>query len=162
MVRHLCNDDRDERNPYENCSRAHQPRHCPPATNARPENRPFFLYVNFRLTNGRPRLGTAKRDRYVKISFNDGEYDRVDILSAKAGMNKAEYVRIRALEDVIIAFLADEEKSLIHELKKLGPNLNQIAHTGNTEGLTAIENRANLCLDMVADILINLKKRTQR
>ena len=53
-------------------------------------------------------------------------------------MNKAEYVRIRALEDVIIAFLSDEEKALIHELKKLGPNLNQIAHTGNTEGLTAI------------------------
>lgn len=77
-------------------------------------------------------------------------------------MNKAEYVRIRALEDVIIAFLSDEEKALIHELKKLGPNLNQIAHTGNAEGLTAIENKANFCLDMVADILINLKKRTQR
>ena len=113
-------------------------------------------------SNGRPRLGTAKRDRYVKISFNDGEYDRIDILSAKAGMNKAEYVRIRALEDVIIAFLTDEEKAIIHELKKLGPNLNQIAHRGNTEGLTAIENKANFCLDTMADILINLKKRTQR
>ena len=72
-------------------------------------------------------------------------------------MNKAEYVRIRALEDVIIAFLSDEEKALIHELKKLGPNLNQIAHTGNTEGLTAIEDKANFCLDTMADILINLK-----
>lgn len=123
---------------------------------------PITMIYNMDKSNGRPRLGSAKRDRYVKISFNDGEYDRVDILSAKAGMNKAEYVRIRALEDVIIAFLTDEEKALIHELKKLGPNLNQIAHRGNTEGLTAIENKANFCLDTMADILINLKKRTQR
>ena len=36
-------------------------------------------------------------------------------------MNKAEYVRIRALEDVIIAFLSDEEKALIHELKNSDP-----------------------------------------
>ena len=79
-----------------------------------------------------------------------------------ASMTALIFSRQWALEDVIIAFLSDEEKALIHELKKLGPNLNQIAHTGNTEGLTAIEDKANFCLDMVADILINLKKRTQR
>ena len=82
---------------------------------------PITMIYNMDKSNGRPRLGSAKRDRYVKISFNDGEYDRVDILSAKAGMNKAEYVRIRALEDVIIAFLSDEEKALIHELKNSDP-----------------------------------------
>lgn len=123
---------------------------------------PITMIYDMEKSNGRPRLGSAKRDKSIRGNFNDWEYDRVDILSAKAGMSKSEYVRIRALEDVIIAFLSDEEKALIHELKKLGPNLNQIAHTGNTEGLTAIENKANFCLDTMADILINLKKRTQR
>ena len=40
-------------------------------------------------SNGRPRLGSAKRDNYVKVGFNDMEHDRIEILSAKAGMNKA-------------------------------------------------------------------------
>ena len=113
-------------------------------------------------SNGRPRLGTAKRDKSIRGNFNDWEYDRVDILSAKAGMSKSEYVRVRALEDVIIAFLTDEEKALIHELKKLGSNLNQIAHKANAEGFTGSEDKANFCLDAIAEILINLKKRTQR
>ena len=113
-------------------------------------------------TNGRPPLGAAKREKYVKSSFNEGEYDRVDILSAKAGMSKAEYVRVRALEDVIVAFLTDEEKELLYELKKLGPNLNQIAYEAHLAGLTPIEDRANFCLDLMTDILLNLKKRTQR
>ena len=113
-------------------------------------------------SNGRPSLGAAKRERHIKSNFNDSEYDRVDILSAKAGMTKAEYVRVRALEDVIIAFLTDEEKELLHELKKLGPNLNQIAHEAHLAGMTAVEDKANFCLDMMADILLNLKKRTHK
>lgn len=113
-------------------------------------------------SNGRPSLGTAKRERHIKSSFNDSEYDRVDILAAKAGMTKAEYVRVRALQDVIVAFLTDEEKELLHELKKLGSNLNQIAHEAHLAGMTAVENKANYNLDLMADILLNLKKRTQR
>ncbi|MDE7421683.1 MAG: plasmid mobilization relaxosome protein MobC, partial [Muribaculaceae bacterium] len=50
---------------------------------------------------------------------------------------------------------------LLHELKKLGPNLNQIAHQANSEGLSGIEDKANFCLDAIADILINLKKRSK-
>ncbi len=112
-------------------------------------------------SNGRPRLGSAKRDNYVKVGFNNMEQDRIEILAAKAGMNKAVYLRERALNDVIIAFLSDEEKQLLHELKKLGPNLNQIAHEANSEGLSGIEDKANFCLDTIADILINLKKRSK-
>ena len=121
-----------------------------------------ILIFDMEKTNGRPPLGAAKREKFVKSSFNEGEYDRVDILSAKAGMSKAEYVRVRALEDVIVAFLTDEEKELLYELKKLGPNLNQIAHEAHLAGLTPIEDRANFCLDLVADNLLNLKKRTQK
>ena len=112
-------------------------------------------------SNGRPRLGSAKRDNYVKAGFNNMEKDRIEILSAKAGINKAVYVRERALNDVIIAFLSEEEKQLLHELKKLRPNLNQIAHEANSEGLSGIEDKANFCLDAIADILINLKKKSK-
>ena len=74
-------------------------------------------------SNGRPRHGSAKRDNYVKVGFNNMEKDRIEILSAKAGMNKAVYVRERALNDVIIAFLSEEEKQLLHELKNSDPTL---------------------------------------
>ena len=83
---------------------------------------------------GRPSLGRKKRVHTLKLSFNDDEFDVIDIKASRAGMCKTVYGREAALNAEITGVLTDEEKMLLHELKKLGPNLNQVAHHANAEG----------------------------
>lgn len=111
---------------------------------------------------GRPPLGEAKRKHSVRPSFNDAEMDVVDIKSSRAGLTKSEYVRVAALNAEVAGVLSDEEKDLLHELKKLGPNLNQTAHQANAAGYLSVADKAEKCIDGIAFILMKLKKRMGR
>ena len=111
---------------------------------------------------GRPPLGNAKRKHSVRPSFNDAEMDVIDIKSSRAGITKSEYVRIAALNAEVRGVLSDEEKDLLHELKKLGPNLNQTAYKANAEGYYSVADIAEKCIDNIAHILVKLKKRIGR
>ena len=62
------------------------------------------------------------------VRFSNPQFDIIDVKASRAGMSRSEFVREGALNAEVIGVLSDEEKSLLHELKKLGPNLNQIAH----------------------------------
>lgn len=108
---------------------------------------------------GRPPLGAAKRDRQIKVSFNDTEFDIIDIKASRAGLSRSEYVRAGALNAEVSGVLSDEEKMLFYELKKLGPNLNQIAHQANVEGFLAVAEKAENIVNDIAEIVLKLKKR---
>lgn len=59
----------------------------------------------------------------------------------------------------VTGVLSDEEKMLLHELKKLGPNLNQIAHQANAEGYHGAADKAENLVDRIAAYVLKLKNR---
>lgn len=113
-------------------------------------------------SNGRPRLGAAKREKFVKVSFNDTEHDIIDIKARRAGLSKAEYVRKGALKAEVASILSDEEKGLLHELRKLGSNLNQIAHHANAEGFPGVAVKSESVIDEITFLVLKLKNRVRK
>ena len=79
--------------------------------------------------------------------------------TSRAGMSRSEYVREGALNATVVGVLSDEEKMLLHELKKLGPNLNQIAHRANAEGYRSVADKAENIVDCIAGFVLKLKNR---
>lgn len=80
--------------------------------------------------NGRPRLGRAKKNISFRISCDRDEADIITIKAARAGMPKAVYIRESAVANTFTPLLSGAEKEFIHEIRKLGSNLNQIAKNG--------------------------------
>ena len=93
------------------------------------------------------------------VRFSDAQFDIIDIKSSRAGMSRSEYVREGALNATVVGVLSDEEKMLLHELKKLGPNLNQIAHQANAEGYLSVADKAENIVDDIAKYILKLKPR---
>ncbi len=110
-------------------------------------------------STGRPPLGQAKKSNTVTVRFSDSQFDIIDIKASRAGLSRAEYVREGALNAEVTGVLSDEEKMLLHELKKLGPNLNQIAHHANAEGYRSVADKAEYLLDCIAKFILKLKNR---
>lgn len=111
---------------------------------------------------GRPPLGRAKRTKSVKVNFTEEEFDVIDIKSSRAGMTRSEYVRQGALCSTVQGVLNEEEKSFIHELKKLGSNLNQIAHKANAEGFLKVARAAEMLLDYLSNFILKISKRIEK
>ena len=95
---------------------------------------------------GRPSLGRKKRVHTLKLSFNDDEFDVIDIKASRAGMCKTVYGREAALNAEVTGVLTDEEKMLLHELKKLGPNLNQVPIMPTPRDSLALQTRLKISL----------------
>ena len=93
------------------------------------------------------------------VRFSDAQFDIIDIKSSRAGMSRSEYVREGALNATVVGVFSDEEKMLLHELKKLGPNLNQIAHQANAEGYHGVADKAENIVDCIAGFVLKLKNR---
>lgn len=110
-------------------------------------------------STGRPPLGQAKKGNAVTVRFNNAQFDIIDIKSSRAGMSRSEYVREGALSATVVGVFSDEEKMLLHELKKLGPNLNQIAHHANAEGYSGVAAKAENIVDCIAGFILKLKNR---
>ena len=110
-------------------------------------------------STGRPPLGQAKKSNAVMVRFSDAQFDIIDIKSSRAGMSRSEYVREGALNATVVGVLSDEEKMLLYELKKLGPNLNQIAHQANAEGYLSVADKAENIVDDIAKYILKLKTR---
>lgn len=93
------------------------------------------------------------------VRFSNPQFDVIDVKASRAGMSRSEFVREGALNAEVIGVLSDEEKSLLHELKKLGPNLNQIAHHANAEGYRSVADKAENLVDRIAAYVLKLKNR---
>ena len=110
-------------------------------------------------STGRPPLGQAKKEQCCNGTFQQSS---VRHHRRKGIARRHEQVGIckeGALKAEVIGVLSDEEKSLLHELKKLGPNLNQIAHHANAEGYRSVADKAEYLPDCIAKFILKLKNR---
>ena len=94
------------------------------------------------------------RTRNRKKSFwvTDGEWNAIERNAAKTGMGLGEYLRISALGKTI--YQVEELKPILHELKGIGRNLNQLtmlSHQGvvRTVNLTATADGIGRCYQAI-------------
>ena len=94
------------------------------------------------------------RTRNRKKSFwvTDGEWNAIERIAAGTGMGIGEYLRISALGKTI--YQVEELKPILHELKGIGRNLNQLTmlcHQGvvRTVNLTATADGIGRCYEAI-------------
>lgn len=89
-----------------------------------------------------------KRNRKKSFWVSDSEWKAIEKIAAETGMGIGEYLRISALGKTI--YQIEELKPVLHELKGIGRNLNQLtmlAHQGviRTVNLTATADGIGRC-----------------
>ena len=89
-----------------------------------------------------------KRNRKKSFWVSDSEWNAIERIAAETGMGIGEYLRISALGKTI--YQIEELKPVLHELKGIGRNLNQLtmlSHQGviRTVNLTATTDSIGRC-----------------
>ena len=89
-----------------------------------------------------------KRNRKKSFWVSDSEWNAIERIAAETGMGIGEYLRISALGKTV--YQIEELKPVLHELKSIGRNLNQLtllAHQGviRTVNLTATADGIGRC-----------------
>ena len=84
--------------------------------------------------------------------MTDGEWKAIEKTAAKTGMGDGEYLRVSALGKTI--YQVEELKPILHELKGIGRNLNQLtmlSHQGviRTVNLTATVDAIGRCYQAI-------------
>ena len=96
----------------------------------------------------------CNRTRNRKKSFwvTDSEWKAIEKIAAGTGMGSGEYLRVSALGKTI--YQVEELKPILHELKGIGRNLNQLTmlcHQGviHTVNLTATSDAIGRCYQAI-------------
>ncbi len=99
-------------------------------------------------------MATKGRKRNRKKSFlvTDSEWKAIEKIAAGIGMGIGEYLRVSALGKTI--YRVEELKPILHELKGIGRNLNQLtmlSHQGvvRTVNLTATADGIGRCYEAI-------------
>ena len=99
-------------------------------------------------------MATKGRTRNRKKSFwvTEGEWKAIEKIAAGIGMGIGEYLRVSALGKTI--YQVEELKPILHELKGIGRNLNQLTmlcHQGviHTVNLTATADGIGRCYEAI-------------
>ena len=80
-------------------------------------------------------MGMRNRNNEIKVRLSDGELQLLKLKMDTVGINNREaYIRKMSLDGFIIKKDYALLKQILHELHKLGTNVNQLAHTANTFG----------------------------
>ena len=105
-------------------------------------------------------MATKGRKRNRKKSFwvTAGEWKAIEKIAAGTGMGIGEYLRISALGKTI--YQVEELKPILHELKGIGRNLNQLtmlSHQGvvRTVTLTATADGIGRCYEAINKLYAN-------
>ena len=105
-------------------------------------------------------MATKGRKRNRKKSFwvTEGEWKAIEKIAAGIGMGIGEYLRISALGKTI--YQIEELKPVLHELKCISRNLNQLtrpAHHGGvrTVNLTATADGIGRCYEAINKLYAN-------
>lgn len=105
-------------------------------------------------------MATKGRKRNRKESFwvTEGEWKAIEKIAAGIGMGLGEYLRISALGKTI--YQTEELKPVLHELKGIGRNLNQLtmlSHQGvvRTVNLTAMTDGIGRCYEAINKLYAN-------
>ena len=93
-----------------------------------------------------------KRNRKKSFWVTEGEWKAIEKIAAGTGMGIGEYLRISALGKTI--YQVEELKPILHELKGIGRNLNQLTmlcHQGvvRTVNLTATADGIGRCYEAI-------------
>ena len=93
-----------------------------------------------------------KRNRKKSFWVTEGEWKAIEKIDAGTGMGIGEYLRISALGKTI--YQVEELKPILHELKGIGRNLNQLTmlcHQGviHTVNLTATADGIGRCFEAI-------------
>ena len=98
-----------------------------------------------------------KRDKKLSFWVTESERNRIKKIATKTGMKDGEYLLMSALGKTI--YQVEELKPMLHELKAIGRNLNQLstlAHSGrlqvvNLNGIAACLHRNYLAINRLFD-----------
>lgn len=75
------------------------------------------------------------RMRRIDIRVTPEEQARIDERAGKAGLSRSEFIRNAAMTDKVTVKQAKHPNfQLIHELNKIGVNLNQVVHAAHIRG----------------------------
>ncbi len=83
---------------------------------------------------GRPKQG-IKRESATGVRFTKAEYFIVKNKAAKSNYKLTEYIRVMAVEGVVICRFSSEEKEIMRKLAGMANNLNQIVRLAHKERL---------------------------
>lgn len=110
------------------------------------------------LRRGRPRKDTtALRDQWLRARVRTDELHRVEQLARDANKTTADYIREAALTaQIVIKRYRRVEPVLLHDLSRIGNNLNQIARICNTTGDSRRARNIELYLDELRPLLERL------
>lgn len=73
------------------------------------------------------------RDRQFNIRLTEKELDMFECKRKSSGMNKTDFfMKLVRGSNIKVYHFDDEVKSIVHELRKIGVNLNQVAYFANT------------------------------
>lgn len=122
----------------------------------------YAHHLAFVYFGGMPENVIYNQDAALIVCENLGDYRmtaEMESFRKSAGLSRSEYVRAGALNAEVSGVLSDEERMLLYELKKLGPNLNQIAHHANAGGYLSVAAKAEIIVDCIAGFILKLKNR---
>lgn len=117
-----------------------------------------------------PSFADKRRKNRVDVMFSDAELAKVDNVSAALGVTRSAYIRSligkQRIRSVSVNVDKDKFTTLLHELRKQGVNLNQIAYrmnsglkVGNSEladTLQAHKNATNAVLAFMQEMQTSL------
>lgn len=84
---------------------------------------------------GRPLKRTADcREDRIEVRLTKEERARIDEQAKQAGMSRSDYVRNMVLNGQVTVKHTTVDFHLIHELNKIGVNLNQLVHAAHIRG----------------------------
>lgn len=74
------------------------------------------------------------RGKRKEVCFNEKEWELIEKKAAEVKLNTTNYIRRMALNGYIIEYDLNTLNNFIHELNKIGVNINQIAKRVNETG----------------------------
>jgi Bacterial mobilisation protein (MobC) len=109
-------------------------------------------------SGGRPRKTAVNlRDQWLRARVRPDELHRIEQLARDAGKTPSEYVRDAALTaQIMIKRTRRVAPALLHELSRIGNNLNQIAKICNTTGESRRARAIEIYLDELRPVLKRL------
>jgi hypothetical protein len=89
--------------------------------------------------DGKPRSEQRQRKKVVAFRVNDDQHAIIEMRAHAAGMKPGDYAREMSLGGGVTQARLDRAVTasltkLVYELRKIGTNLNQIAHVANATG----------------------------
>ena len=107
------------------------------------------------------RMTTMNKSKFIGFRVTEAEYNKIEKKAQKAKMNISQYVSLSALDRDIVVF--EDLKDLIHQLSKVGNNLNQITMLVHQGRVKAVDlESVKKVVEEIWQLLNSLTEKTKR